>query len=698
MADLITSYAFLGTLTNRGSDIFKFVYVPLCKRCLSEYVTSVKTDDSRVQGNASDVATYIKKDYSIDIPVIVVRKLLLAISKELSRKEKKTFNFIISNDGNSFECENFVFNDLEEEYQRQKRNSNKLQTEFERYVKEQSISDTEVAPFADFIKRYQRQLKGFFSSSHELLSEDEIENSYLLHAHFLQYVEKNDDALYKVCLKIYIGAIIATFLETQVEVSQKQKSKVVYYLDTSLILSALDLQACEATKPARDLLRLINKTGGVSCMLDVTQSEVKSILDWARGHWDDKQPRTKVNEACLRTQKKLSHIMEVASDLPQYVLNNLGVNYQQIENKYKDDFSSKSDVDKLKELRWRKGSALPDVIAYLYVRQNRGSNCDSVAKANYWFVTGNTDLAVFNKQNSLAGCVQEVITIDALTCMLFVQNPRDYEHDVSIIGLHSIIAQTIAEETIDKELLEEFRERLEEVGSISEDKYEKIMATVSEESPKKLRHLTEDSDSKQFGEYVTDVLKHHEEREKKRQEKDEQAQKEHDLLSQQLKDSEKRGHETERKLQEENEIIKKQSEELDEHNKKNEELERCIKSHKEKIELLCWGCCVLIFIIICLTISPLKCQIITTYNSDGIIGLILLSLFMMFMLASVIIKRIQDFCKSNKRVYFIAVLVLLIGLWLMPSLDIWIKGFFAIINGLPWACASFFLNLIKYIK
>lgn len=71
-----------------------------------------------------------------------------------------------------------------------------------------------------------------------------------------------DDELFQIAEQLYLGTIVAGFLESGINVETNFASNEVYYIDTPLILRALDLQKEEETKPALELLDLIRNTGG----------------------------------------------------------------------------------------------------------------------------------------------------------------------------------------------------------------------------------------------------------------------------------------------------------------------------------------------------------------------------------------------------------------------------------------------------
>ena len=130
---LLTTYSFFAALTENSTDIYSAVYIPICKRALSLYAKNCTI------GNDQDICNIISLEYGIDVPLLIVRKLIKSVVKDLSRKDKTRFNFQIIENGNnfSFSFNSFSFSDIEDAYIAEKRKSNALQRAFEIYAKEQ---------------------------------------------------------------------------------------------------------------------------------------------------------------------------------------------------------------------------------------------------------------------------------------------------------------------------------------------------------------------------------------------------------------------------------------------------------------------------------------------------------------------------------------------------------------------------------
>ena len=92
-----------------------------------------------------------------------------------------------------------------------------------------------------------------------------------------------------------------------------------YYLDTPLILRALDLQKEEETRPALELLNLIRSTGGTIKVLSITLNELSDVISNAVDSYNNKQPITTINDACLRLGKNKAWLINIGAKIGDYV-------------------------------------------------------------------------------------------------------------------------------------------------------------------------------------------------------------------------------------------------------------------------------------------------------------------------------------------------------------------------------------------
>lgn len=482
--NLLTAYSFLAALTENETDIYNTVYLPICKRAISLFARNCN------QGTDADIKKVIENEYGISVPLLIVRKLIKAVANGLSRKEKATFKFEIFENGTAFQFQSFVFNKIEELYEREKRNANALQTAFEVFVKAENDTVDDIPSFASFIDRNKQKLSSFFAGRVKDIENQNAEVSFMPHIDFLIYIEKSHHELYKTAEQIFLGSIIASYLEADIDLGAKIENGIAYYLDTQIVLEALDLQKEKDTQPTLELLKLIKETGGRIRLLDITVEEVRTILETAINNYNKDFPTTTVNEACVRIGKNKTWLIGINGNLEKHISESLKIDIDIVPESKIKTFSETEDVKLLEETRFRKGTAAHDVIAYLYVREKRDrEKAKFIQKAKYWFITANKNLSNFNIARKLNGCVNEIIMPEELTSLLFLKNPKKFYSKVSQIGLNELIAQTLSEEYASKELINEFDVAIKSNTNITKDDYDILLSSIALESTAKIQRL-----------------------------------------------------------------------------------------------------------------------------------------------------------------------------------------------------------------
>lgn len=291
--DTLANYCFLAALTENQNDLYNHVYVPICKRALSLYSLRGAT-----HGTAQDIQDIIKQEYGIDVPSVIVRKLIVSVLASLSKRQRNELDAQIFEHGNSFQLTQYSFTSLESKYKRGLRDASKLELSFNNYLSSEQIDASKLPTFADFLDRNKRQIASFFRGNGSI-KKDDIEQTYIYHVQFLEYLDTSNDELFQIAEQLYLGTIVAGFLESGIDLETKFVSNEIYYLDTPLILRALDLQKEEETRPALELLNLIRSTGGTIKVLSITLNELSDVISNAVDSYNNKQPITTINDACL---------------------------------------------------------------------------------------------------------------------------------------------------------------------------------------------------------------------------------------------------------------------------------------------------------------------------------------------------------------------------------------------------------------
>lgn len=562
--NVLTSYSFLAALSENETDIYKTVYLPLFKRAISSYAAkkSSKTSNS-IQGTDIDIQSIILAEYGIEVPILIVRKLIKAVGTSLSKKERNMFKFDFFEDGKAFQFTNYNYFSTEEIYDRERRNAQALQQAFEDYIKSESLSEKNIPSFSQFIDKNKCNLSSFFSGKNCLIHD--VEGSFMAHVNFLQHIEGGYHYLYQTAERIYLGSVIASFLETGVDLESKMDDNIIYYLDTQIVLEALDLQKAEDTLPTQELLKLIRATGGKIRLLDITINEIHKIIELAINNYSKSHPTTTVNEACVRIGKNKTWLISINGKLESFIKAELQVDIDGILETKMSLYSKSEDVDLLKQTRMHKSTAIHDVAAYLHVRDRREGNIRLFQKAKYWFVTANKKLADFNISRKTNGFVNETIMPEELTSLLFLKNPQKLAKKVSQIGLNELIAQTLSEEYASKELINEIDIAIKESADLSAEDYNILFSSIALQSTNKIQKLLEEiSDKRKFSESIHKLIE--KERTKRAKSKEEKLQRQkqfeevnHEKLSleEKLKNLEAKLSQGEKEREEQQERIRK---------------------------------------------------------------------------------------------------------------------------------------------
>ena len=562
--NVLTSYSFLAALSENETDIYKTVYLPLFKRAISSYAAkkSSKVSNS-IQGTDIDIQSIILEEYGIEVPILIVRKLIKAVGTSLSKKERNIFKFDIFEDGKAFQFTNYNYFSTEEIYDRERRNAQALQQAFEDYLKSENLSEKNIPSFSQFIDKNKCNLSSFFSGKNCLIHD--VEGSFMAHVNFLQHIEGGYHYLYQTAERIYLGSVIASFLETGVDLESKMDNNIIYYLDTQNVLEALDLQKAEDTLPTQELLKLIRATGGKIRLLDITINEIHKIIELAINNYSKSHPTTTVNEACVRIGKNKTWLISINGKLESFIKAELQVDIDGILETKMSLYSKSEDVNLLKQTRIHKSTAIHDVAAYLHVRDRREGNIRLFQKAKYWFVTANKKLADFNISRKTNGFVNETIMPEELTSLLFLKNPQKLAKKVSQIGLNELIAQTLSEEYASKELINEIDIAIKESADLSAEDYNILFSSIALQSTNKIQKLLEEiSDKRKFNESIHKLIE--KERTKRAKSKEEKLQRQklfeevnHEKLSleEKLKNLEAKLSQGEKEREEQQERIRK---------------------------------------------------------------------------------------------------------------------------------------------
>lgn len=494
-SNILTSYCFLAALTETQNDLYQGVYIPIIKRTLSFY--SLKVGEF---GNDTDIQTQLKELYGIEVPLIVIKQLLKAVEKSMSRKEQGNSGFKTLENGRCFQIKQYTFLALEEKYKEGSRNAQAIQVAFETYLKDQQVDEPTSTSFADFLTKNKIKLTAFFKGE-PLKNGEGIDKTFIHHINFLETIEQNHHQLFKIAESLYLGSIVASLFECEFDYDAKFSTDEVYYLDTQIVLKALDLQGEADTRPIQELLTLIKESGAKIKILDITAGEINYNINLAISNYNSSNPTTTINEACLRRNKNKTWLIGFGGNFEKNLSEILGADVEVIPASLKEKFQKTADVKELQGNRLKKANAEHDVFAYLFVREKRGGSLKAHQKAKVWFLTANKNLLSFNITKASVGNVPEVTLPDTLTTLLWLRNPNKLIGKIKSIGLNELIATTLNDEIATRELINEFDTNLKAVENINQDDYQILISSVAYQSAKyieKLNYLVVDGKTTEF--------------------------------------------------------------------------------------------------------------------------------------------------------------------------------------------------------
>lgn len=481
----IVTYSFMSALLSGGGDIYTYVYLPLAKRAVNAEATGGKKSVS-----VDDLIYSMNQLYGLNIPSVIAQKLLKMIYKESSRKQKSDFSLAFDEKESVLSFESYAYNEKEKIYEKERRNTNKLQDEFQRFMSRENPDITVYPSFSEFIDKNKKSLSAFFSGK-KTLEIEHLEKSYLPHAQYLQAIERCDHTLYETAKSVYLGILMATFLEDAIDLNVKVLNRTRYFWDTQLILEAFDLQEEGRMKPVQELLKLIRQSGGIVSILDVTLEEIRNILKTAISRFSTVDTDL-VADACKRRGKTVSWLGSFTAKLEERLRNDLQIDIVPCSKAEVNEFLNTDEYQKLAH-RWMKGNrAKHDAIAFLYVRKRRSSGVSSIQKVGYWFVTANEDLYSFNSEERPDFGFPEIATPAFLTGILFLSNPSKSVNSVSHLMLSEAIAQVMAAETPSLDIINEFEKAVSELGIVSPDEYMLLRDALCQKSSKVLRTFLKD--------------------------------------------------------------------------------------------------------------------------------------------------------------------------------------------------------------
>lgn len=503
------AYAFMAALNNREGDLVRDVYLPMFCRALSSYSQTIHG------GKDTDAKAAFVDMYGIDMPVYMVRQMLRLMEKEMSRAERRRAGFSVFEKGKSFTIADCTFANNEAGYQAEARKTRALQDAFTEFIAGVGLDSTAIPSLHAFIDQNRLKLASFFNKNHQrtTLAPSNLD-AFSPHAQFFQLIEEKNQALFEVAESLFMGSVIAAYLESGFDLSPKFNQSTTFYLDTQFVLRALDLQQEEETRPAVEVVKMISSAGGKLVVSDLTREEIErniqsTIDNFSANPLVSIVSNQSIIHACVRRGLTKTDLQNLLATLDDHLSNPFSVHPEPISKDALEAAKASEEHIALKNERHFPGNALHDVACIQHVRRARGGRpVMSYQKVNAWFVTSNGRLYAFNLSHRHSGCIPEAITPEELASLLWLQNPSSLNKSVGRIGLDEMVAQALVSSLAPMTALAELDNNLHKYAKVTPAQYAIVAQSLAAKSSRYLNDLNQmaASDPGQFSRTVLQIF------------------------------------------------------------------------------------------------------------------------------------------------------------------------------------------------
>ena len=356
--------------------------------------------DKKHEYSTTDVQTEIKKEVGIEIPVSIIRSTLISISKKggdvsitFIGEKKNLFSI-----GRSWDATRTSY--VSDKAQKLEDRKKQLESQYQiylqnnRYVTEMTIED--------FLRQNMEEALSFMKGKNDTY----INGEYVHVARFLSYIQRNDPRLYEVVCDIVWGAMIAGLLrdgKTKVEQEEVREvpKKTKYFLDTPIVMAALDLSRESNVSQAKDLIRVIKDNGGDILVHQLTYEEIDSIL-YSVIEAGAPYKLNDLAEAYTRRGLGMADIVLIKGSLEKR-LEKMGISILRLDGGELERAKSSCKESLLKQLAKSRGQGdsytyreVHDICLWQYVSYCAGGSQDP-RKLDAYFITSNQDFILLTK-------------------------------------------------------------------------------------------------------------------------------------------------------------------------------------------------------------------------------------------------------------------------------------------------------------
>lgn len=456
----IVTYSFLAYINNNSSTgikDFSDVFLPLVKSAISKL-----SDEGKNKGESLiEIKVVVDSLYKLDMPYPLVKKLVNKIAHEENYKNGDSQFRLFADD--SFIIKDYIFTEHHELLNKQEQEINNINDAYIKFLKAKNIPFQEGSSIFSFLDQNRASLSKYFATNSKI---QQVESDVsILNAEFIEVLKRTSPSDFEILRKIYLGSIIAGYLEIKIE---DAKEDVEFVVDTNFIISLLDLTSESSTHTCNKILEICKRLKHRVSVLDITIRETQGLLSAVAQNLDTafmekRLDKESIYNACDRRNLERTDLESISAALTD-TLSMLGINIIHSTTKYENEARMTQTLfDYFKSIRRSEFAALHDATAVIYVRKKRNKVVNSFYGANCWFVT-NTSHNITHKKITLAGGIPELIRAEDLINILWLSNPAVPNVDMLEVGLTKLISNAYSESLPSARILKEFDINLRKYG------------------------------------------------------------------------------------------------------------------------------------------------------------------------------------------------------------------------------------------
>lgn len=448
----IVTYSLLAHINNHGKGIkdFSDIFLPLVKRTLSKL-----NSNGIVSGLLTDVKSEMDKLYSLDIPFPLLKKNINKIAEEYNSKTEKDFQ--VFKDG-SFVIHKYLFSEYEEVINEQEIDIEAVNLAYEKYLQANEIDINSQPSLFEFLDKHRISLSNFFANK----AEAEVDKDFLVQADFINEIKGVKD-LFDILKRVYLGSIITSYLE--VDFGQDNNNRLEFVLDTTFLISFLNLHSIEAKHTCDKILEICRRLGYTVIVLKDTIEESQGLFKRTSEYFNNNYLAQKIDSnsiynACDRLALNKTDIERISFNLEKTLAEN-NIIIVLNTDKYRNLAKYSKEYEILKNRKSNPDGALHDAVAIMYVQQKRGKRIKSFYEGKCWFVTDMKNELYQTENKTGDNYLSESIRADELVNILWLTNPNVKTGDIIDIGLTRLVATTISESLPNPRVLKELDENIQ---------------------------------------------------------------------------------------------------------------------------------------------------------------------------------------------------------------------------------------------